>query len=157
MNHLPNYKLLQVGYIVKDAKRAAEAFSKVFGLKVQPPGPFGVEGGYKYSNTKVRGIPTNASGTAYHFMLGDVDIEFIELTNDSDSIWKEFLEETGGGIHHIAVAVDDHAEAKVFMESKGYNEIMSGCWESGNYAYYAVEDADMIVEVNQLYNEGDQL
>lgn len=50
--------------------------------------------------------------------LGESRIELLEPTGDDSPISK-FLEKRGGGIHHIAVEVDDIAAALAKLKSQG--------------------------------------
>ena len=50
--------------------------------------------------------------------VGDSRIELLEPTSDDSPISK-FLEKRGGGIHHVAVEVDDIRAALADMRSKG--------------------------------------
>lgn len=50
--------------------------------------------------------------------LGESRIELLEPTSDDSPISK-FLEKRGGGIHHIAVEVDDIVAALARLKSKG--------------------------------------
>jgi len=50
--------------------------------------------------------------------LGDSRIELLEPTSDDSPISK-FLEKRGGGIHHIAVEVDDIGESLKKLKDKG--------------------------------------
>lgn len=50
--------------------------------------------------------------------IGESRIELLEPTSDDSPISK-FLEKRGGGIHHIAVEVDDIAAALTRLKAKG--------------------------------------
>ena len=50
--------------------------------------------------------------------VGESRIELLEPTSDDSPISK-FLEKRGGGIHHVAVEVDDIRAALAEMRSKG--------------------------------------
>ena len=50
--------------------------------------------------------------------IGESRIELLEPTSDDSPISK-FLEKRGGGIHHIAIEVDDIASALEHLKRKG--------------------------------------
>jgi len=50
--------------------------------------------------------------------IGDTRIELLEATSEDSPIAK-FLEKRGGGIHHIAVEVEDIEDALVKLKNKG--------------------------------------
>ena len=54
--------------------------------------------------------------------IGESRIELLEPTSD-DSPISGFLEKRGGGIHHIAVRVDDIADALSKLRSRGFRLI----------------------------------
>jgi methylmalonyl-CoA/ethylmalonyl-CoA epimerase len=52
------------------------------------------------------------------FMIGQTKIELLESTDPEGSIGK-FIAKKGEGIHHIAYAVENIAEALIEVETKG--------------------------------------
>ncbi len=50
--------------------------------------------------------------------IGDTRIELLEATSDDSPIAK-FLEKRGGGIHHIAVEVEDIEKALMKLKNEG--------------------------------------
>jgi methylmalonyl-CoA/ethylmalonyl-CoA epimerase len=52
------------------------------------------------------------------FKIGQTKIELLEPTSEDSAVAK-FIEKRGEGIHHIAFAVDNVAEALVEIEGKG--------------------------------------
>ncbi len=59
--------------------------------------------GLEYTGSEV--VPEQKVKVAF-FKLGESSIELLEPTSDESPISK-FLEKRGGGIHHIAIQVDD--------------------------------------------------
>jgi len=54
--------------------------------------------------------------------IGETRLELLEPTSDDSPISK-FIEKRGGGIHHIAVEVDDIRETLANLKSKGVHLI----------------------------------
>ena len=54
---------------------------------------------------------------------------------------KEFLEQKGEGLHHVAVAVDDYDKTVAALEKQGIGILMSGVLRDATYAYLDTEQA----------------
>ena len=63
-------------------------------------------------------------------------MELIE-PNEEMSTWREYLNEKGEGIHHIAINVDNTEEAVKACEALGMKVVQRGFYddESGQYTY----------------------
>ncbi|MDL2322957.1 methylmalonyl-CoA epimerase [Bacteroidales bacterium OttesenSCG-928-A17] len=90
-----------IGIAVKSIENSLPYYENVLGLKC-----YNIE---EVVDQKVR--------TAF-FKLGQTKIELLEPTSEESTIAK-FIEKRGEGIHHIAYAVSDVAEALAEVEAKG--------------------------------------
>lgn len=90
-----------IGIAVKSIENSLPYYENVLGLKC-----YNIE---EVVDQKVR--------TAF-FKLGQTKIELLEPTSEESTIAK-FIEKKGEGIHHIAYAVSDVAEALAEVEAKG--------------------------------------
>lgn len=90
-----------LGIAVKSIEASLPYYENVLGLKC-----YNIE---EVADQKVK--------TAF-FKIGQTKIELLEPTSEESTIAK-FIEKKGEGIHHIAFAVDNVAEALVEVESKG--------------------------------------
>lgn len=90
-----------IGIAVKSLNDSIQYYEEVLGLKC-----YSIE---EVTDQKVK--------TAF-FMVGQTKIELLEATSDESPIAK-FIEKKGEGIHHLAFAMDDVAEALTHAESKG--------------------------------------
>jgi len=66
-------------------------------------------------------VPEQKVTTAF-FLLGESSLELLEPTSPDSPVAK-FIEKKGKGIHHIALRVDDVAEAIVELKKKGIRMI----------------------------------
>jgi methylmalonyl-CoA epimerase len=94
-------KLDHIAIVVKDITEALMLYEKALGLQ-----PTSIEVVESYQ-VKVAFLP-----------IGDTRIEFIQPLDD-DSKLAAFLRKTGGGLHHLAVEVDDVVMAIDEMEQQG--------------------------------------
>ena len=90
-----------IGIAVKSLNDSIPYYEEVLGLKC-----YSVE---EVVDQKVK--------TAF-FMVGQTKIELLEATSEESPIAK-FIEKKGEGIHHLAFAMEDVAEALTHAESKG--------------------------------------
>lgn len=122
----------QVGIIVKDIKKTVEAYRDVFGFDE----PRMVESGtLEEAHTVYRGEPTKARCKLAFFNVGpQLDIELIE-PDEFPSTWREFLDNHGEGVHHIAFTVKDTDKVLAYFEGKGIPTVQKGDYPGGRYAY----------------------
>lgn len=128
-------KLTQVGFIVRDIEKSRQAFAKFFG--VEPPAV--VDGGqYEVTHTTYQGQPApKANCLMAFFDAGDgVQIELIQ-PNGEKSIWQDFLDQHGEGIHHIAFPVKNMDSHIRTCEELGMPCVQRGLYGNagGEYAY----------------------
>ncbi len=121
----------QVGLIVRDIERSAEAYSKVFGMPIPP---VIVTDEAKLAQTRYRGEPTEARAKLAFFQMGQVSLELIEPIG-GPSTWQEFLDAHGEGAHHIAFMVQGTDEVVAYLEGHGINVVQQGRYTGGMYTY----------------------
>lgn len=146
---IENKKMTQVGIIVDDIEKAAEAWSNFLGLD-EVPG-ISIAEGHESRPTVYRGNPSNAKARLAFFQLDNITIELIEPLEGS-STWREFLEENGPGIHHIAFSVDNMKHSVQLFGEAGIPEVQHGGWGTGEYAYMdASGSLELIIELLENY------
>ena len=139
-----NTVVTQVGIVVKDIEKTAEAFAQAFGIE-RPVWNWTDE--YEKSRTEYRGEPSEARAKLAFMKFGSVEIELIE-PDEEKSTWREHLATRGEGIHHLAFVIkgmDGHVER---AEAAGMNLVQKGEYDGGRYAYIdALPDLKMVVEL----------
>lgn len=90
----------QVCIVVKDIDRAIEYYTSTFGM-----GPFSVLD-VDMEGVLLRGKPTSAKIKVAFTDSGPLQIELIQPV-EGKSIYTEFLDSKGEGLHHLAFQVDD--------------------------------------------------
>lgn len=82
--------------VVRDVEKTARNYASVFGI-----GPFTIRTTHTpASRATVRGQPTSYTLKFGYAQLGPMVLELVE-TVEGNSIYREFLDEHGEGIHHI--------------------------------------------------------
>ena len=95
-------KIEHLGIAVKNLAEANETFKKLLG-----------KSHYKVESVEREGVSTS------FFQIGDSKIELLEPSNENSAIHK-FIDKRGGGIHHIALAVDDILAEMSRLKSEGF-------------------------------------
>jgi methylmalonyl-CoA/ethylmalonyl-CoA epimerase len=80
-------------------------------------------------------------------MVGWVMWELIEPL-DEESVWARFLAEKGEGVHHIAVATPNFADAVAEQAKRGNDLVLSGTFSGVKLAYLPTDhDLGAIIEI----------
>lgn len=136
---LDDINLAQIGFIVKDVEKAKQEVAKFLGVPVPPTVS---SGEYSTTQTVYRGNPApEAACQMAFFYFGDLQVEFIQ-PNEAPSVWRDFLETKGEGIHHLAFNVKGMTHYIKNLEDFGLNVEQKGEYRLGNgrYAYFDASD-----------------
>jgi len=123
----------QVGLIVEDIERTAQRYAEIFDVPVPP---VHVTLAHDVTETTYKGEPSDATAKLAFFDFGQVQIELIE-PDALPSVWRDYLNEHGEGVHHIAFRVKDTNEAVAYLEGHGIGVLQQGLYSdrSGMYTY----------------------
>lgn len=142
----------QVGFIVADVEATKKKWAEFLGVAVpetQPIGDFSVTG------TEFEGQPApNAYCSMAFFDVGPgLQLELIE-PNEEPSTWRNYLNEKGEGIHHVAFQVKDSKEATANAEAAGLKLVQRGVYGDGGgeYNYFDAPDLKCVIEILESYN-----
>lgn len=122
----------QIGIIVRDIEATSQEWAKFLGI--ENPGWI-VTAGLEEAQTNYRGSPSEARAKLAFFELGNLTIELIE-PDQQPSTWREFLDQHGEGVHHIAFGIKGMAEQKLVLKKAGFEFVQSGEYTGGRYAYF---------------------
>ena len=143
---LSNTTMVQVGVIVKDIRKSARAYAKLFGVPV--PG-IHLTDGLEKTNARYKGKPTKARAKLAFFKAGPLSIELIEPVG-RPSTWGEFLDKKGEGPHHIAFMVADSIAEEKNLAKHGLKVVQKGDYTGGRYSYVEGKPlAGVIIELLQ--------
>jgi catechol 2,3-dioxygenase-like lactoylglutathione lyase family enzyme len=129
---------IQVAFVLDDFEPALRYWTET--LKV---GPFVViENALDGRTVTFRGERTDMNMALAFAYVGDVQIEFVQPTNDAPSPFREFLTCGRKGLHHIAYWPADFEGACVYLERNGFDEICSIARSDGgrDVVYYEPPD-----------------
>jgi methylmalonyl-CoA/ethylmalonyl-CoA epimerase len=143
--------ICQVGMIVRDIESASQRLAGVLGF---PKPPIIVTLGYDHAKTTFHGQPSEATAKLAFFDTGQVKIELIE-PDEKPSVWRDFLEQHGTGVHHIAFGVKDTAAATKHLVQFGIDVCQQGLYSDGSGLYTYVDSAPvlgMMIELLESFN-----
>ncbi|WP_078554126.1 VOC family protein [Bacillus alkalicellulosilyticus] len=143
-NVLGTNVITQIGIIVHDIEKTSQAYADFFGI--EKPESFWTDAVEK-AETEYRGKSTPARAKLAFFDMGALQLELIQ-PDEHQSTWREFLEEHGEGVQHIAFVVEGLKEKVQIMESSGMSLIQKGEYTGGRYAYMdTLQDLKVIFEL----------
>ena len=115
-------RLVQIGIVVADRDRTTQLLTSLFGI-----GPFRLvewpdraESKYYY-----RGVEEDIRIRQAFVRLGDVEVELIQPV-EGRSGYGDFLDQTGGGIHHVLFEVSDIDPVIQDLAKSGVSVLQSG-------------------------------
>jgi methylmalonyl-CoA/ethylmalonyl-CoA epimerase len=115
-------KLVQIGIVVADRDQTTNALTSLFGI-----GPFRLvewpdraESKYYY-----RGVEEKVRIKQAFVQLGDVELELIQPLEGRNG-YQDFLDQTGGGIHHVLFEVKDIDPVIEELSKSGVTVLQSG-------------------------------
>jgi len=123
--------ICQVGLVVRDVEKSAQAYADLFGVDVPS---WALTGPAEETHIRFRGQPTAARAKLAFFRFGGVDIELIEPVG-GPSTWQEFLDTKGEGVHHIAFRIEDMEGHVAMLKRKGMPLLQCGDYAGGSYSY----------------------
>ncbi len=129
MDTIGTKEFMQICLVVKDAEATMKNFMEVFGIEKrilkQIPAP-------EVMKTFYRGKEIKTKTKYYVFKMGGMTIELTE-PDETDSVWKQMLDDGGEGLCYLGVMVPDSAKAVKLLESKGNPLVHWGGTPTNNY------------------------
>lgn len=128
---LGNHFITQIGILVNDIEKVSAAYADFFGVD-QPE--IGITDTADIARTNYNGGKTEARAKLAFFDMGSLQLELIE-PDHQPSTWRDYLNEHGEGLHHIAFAVEGMKDKIMLLEGKGFPLQQKGEYTGGRYAY----------------------
>jgi 4-hydroxyphenylpyruvate dioxygenase-like putative hemolysin len=137
-------KIDHIGLVFKDLDKAIECFSSL-GI-----GPFEPPNFAPMVEKRFRGIPGNWKLKILKTKIGDIELEAFQPIS-GESPQKEFLDRTGGGLHHVGFVVENLDNTMKELLKKGAKILSDGTSATGGgFAYLAFDMLpDFIIELYQ--------
>ena len=136
--------VIQVAYVVRDLDEAMRRHWEVCGI-----GPWHI---YQFEAPKVQNYMYRGKPATHSCLIavtfGDrTQVELMQPVSGY-SIYDEFLEAKGEGLHHVKLFYSDCAKAVAEYERRGYPVIQSGRFDEDEHYYLDTErDFGYIIEL----------
>jgi catechol 2,3-dioxygenase-like lactoylglutathione lyase family enzyme len=116
-------RLVQIGIVVPNLEQTTQMLTSLFGI-----GPFRFVDWPNRPESKYqfRGKDEHIRITQAFVQLGDVEVELIQPVEGERNAYREFLNETGGGIHHVLFEVRDIEPVLAALKKSGVEVLQSG-------------------------------
>ena len=112
--------ITQIGLIAKDGDKIMNSMKMLFGMEPSRIKKTCSDGARRYY-----GAPGEFEATLIYYMFGDLEVEFV-IPEKGPSIWQDFLEDHGEGLHHIQFAVEDCDQTAFMLSKHGIRVIQEG-------------------------------
>ena len=146
-----DWKLEQIGLVVKDMDKAVQRFSHLgfgpFSPKVLPPGV----------KEWVKGKPARADVKVKATMVGNVELELCQPRNRRLP-HRDYLESKGEGIQHVLFTVENLQAELDRLTGLGCSVLLRASFGdeegSGGLAYVDIDASGLIVELKESPGKG---
>lgn len=125
-------ELTQVGFVVKDIEQVANYYSTALGI-----GPFRVFD-LDIPDATLHGKPISLKLRVAFARKGPIQMELIEVP-EGESIYREFFEKKGEGLHHLGFHVTDIDTEVAKLARSGIGVLQGGKFSDGGFAYLDTE------------------
>jgi catechol 2,3-dioxygenase-like lactoylglutathione lyase family enzyme len=154
VERLGDRAICQVCVIVDNVEKYAQQYAKIFGVEV--PEEYHYTAGHDETVATYYGQPTEARAKITAFSMGDIEFELLEPIG-GPSVWKDFLDEHGPGVHHVAFRVKGTDHVAESFAVHGFEVSQQGLFTGlprGMYTYLTTEDAlGTTVELLESFDE----
>jgi methylmalonyl-CoA/ethylmalonyl-CoA epimerase len=128
---------IQVALVVHDVEKTSQAFADLLGVDVPQ---WRITDTVDKTQAQYKGEPMNARAKLAFFDLGSLSLELIEPVG-GPSVWQDFLDAHGQGVHHLAFKVADMDAEVEMLKGKGMPAVQRGNFTGGCYSYIDSTDS----------------
>jgi methylmalonyl-CoA/ethylmalonyl-CoA epimerase len=116
-------RAVQVGIVVRDLERTTQLLAELFGI-----GPFRFIEWPNRPDSKYwyKGEEQTIKIRQAFVQVGNLELEFIQPLEGELNAYRKFLEEEGGGLHHVLFEVADMDAAVRKLASAGVKPLQAG-------------------------------
>ncbi len=140
-------EMSQIGLVIKDLERTIEYYENTLGF-----GPFtrsGVDFNLVFDFIELRGERVETDFRLAFAAMGTLELELIQPVR-GPSLYQEFLDHGGEGLHHICFDIDNLDERLERCRAMGLQVLMEGRTPNSGFAYLNTENiGGVIIELVQ--------
>ena len=143
-------KIVQVAIVCKDVEACSQRWSKMLGMKQSPvrttlPG--------REVKLIYHGKPSDGQVKLTFYNTGQAVLELMQPVG-GDTAWKDFLDQNGEGVQHVAFQVVDLEKTIQSLERQGMPVIHRGRYDSNDGDYVYVDSRDKLgVTIELLHSD----
>lgn len=139
----------QLCLVVKDLQKTIEQYWKSLGI-----GPWKI---FLFEEPLLREMTIKGKAEKYRMYVAICQLEniYIEVIQplEGETIYKEFLDKHGEGLHHLGFIIDSLDKGIKSFEANGFRVLQSGRFQGGGFAYFDTqEDFGTILELIERSN-----
>jgi hypothetical protein len=136
---IDNLHLTHLGIVVKDVVQASQTLSALLGID-----SWRFEEATFKKEDLIVGEPFELKLAFGN--LKDIGLELLQPITRG-SIWDQFIETAGGGVHHLCFDVFDWHKMVSDYNSKGADMIVGGVYKGKRWCYFQTGAADTLIEL----------
>lgn len=126
--------VFQIGCVVTDIDAAEEQYGAWFGVPLWQRMP---EVSFSPDRSTYRGRPADHAASVSIGYAGEQQVELIQPLRGV-SIYTEFLERCGSGVHHLGLVPDDYDATLAAAREQGLEVVQDGAMDLMDFAYLEV-------------------
>ncbi len=149
---IPELVLAQVCIIVKDVDASAARYAEILGIDLSQN--FQTTLLHDHTHATYYGKPTDARAKLTSVDIGRLQFELLQPL-DPPSAWKDYLDQHGEGVHHVAFFVPKTDVAANSFKDYGYLITQEGLFtgQTGKYTYLDTDkDLGVVIELLEHFN-----
>ncbi|NQV20488.1 MAG: VOC family protein [Rhodospirillales bacterium] len=143
--------LLQFAYVVPDIEKTLKYWTEVLGV-----GPFFMFERMELVGHKFRGTPTRPNLALALANSGEAQIEIIMQNNDEPSVYKEFADAGGFGLHHVGYTPRNFDAEIAKYEGLGCERALEGSLPGGTRVAY-MDTREQLGHLTEFWEETEEL
>lgn len=126
----------QIAFVVDDIEAYLQRYARLFNMEVPT---YRITNPYEQTRLTYKGQPSTTARAKLGFIkLENITLEFIEPIG-GPSIWRDFLEQHGPGVQHIAFEVNGAQTLIAAFEEEGIPLGQTSKFAGGRAAYLAAQ------------------
>jgi methylmalonyl-CoA/ethylmalonyl-CoA epimerase len=139
-----NWNFMHASIVVRDINKAMKHFEN---LGVGPFPVFLGGPGMAFAGKTVRGQKVEYDMDLRLAKLGGMNFEIIQPLK-GETVYTEFLEKHGEGLHHLAFGVQDFDAEVADMQKRGFKVVQTGAMPNSRWAYFDTDKVGgMLIEL----------
>jgi 4-hydroxyphenylpyruvate dioxygenase-like putative hemolysin len=127
---------LHIAFVTDDVEKTAGWLAELIGV---PFPTINVQPSVEIAQARYHGEAANPGFRQAYMYWGEIGIEVLE-PDDQPSVFRDFLDRRGPGVHHIGFWVDGIESKTAEFEAEGYPSLQSANFPGGCYTFPDTEN-----------------